>query len=78
MPVEAVNIASNSISNITCKKYDVLFNKFVNYGSKLGQNVIDFSFTSVLVIGFLLSIYTLKGSISSILMARAAIGFFLV
>ena len=53
MPVEAVIIASNSISNITRKKYDILFDKFVNYGSKLGQNVTDFSFTSVLVIGFL-------------------------
>ena len=42
----------------------------------MGTNVLLYSFSQVLVIGFFLSIYSSKGSSGSILMARASIRFF--
>ena len=42
MPQEAIVIASNSISNKTRQQYNILFEKFVIYGSKLDKNVREF------------------------------------
>ena len=44
----------------------------------MGTNVLNYSFSQVLVIGFLLSNYSNKGSIGSILTARVSIKFFWV
>ena len=41
-------------------------------------NVLNYTFTQILLIVFLLSIYSHKGSIGSLLMARAAIKFYWV
>ena len=75
MPDEALLIASDSICSSTRSKYNSMFNRFVSYGRAMGTNV---SFSQVLVNGFLLSIYSSKGSIGSILIARASIRFFWV
>ena len=53
-----------------------MFKKFVSYGHSVGKNILLYNFNAVLVIGFFLSLYTLKGSIGSILLARAAIHYF--
>ena len=63
MPVEALIIASDSICSSTRSKYNSMFRLFVSYGQQMGTNVLLYSFSQVLVIGFFLSIYTNKGSI---------------
>ena len=78
MPDHAVQIASNSIANNTKKNYKHIFNRFISYGESLGHNVLNFNFSAVFLVGFFLSLYTSRGSIGSILMARAAINFFWV
>ena len=78
MPDEALLIAGNSICPSTRSKYKSMFNRFIMYGRTMGTNVLLYSFSQVLVIGFFLSIYSSKGSIGSILMARASIRFFWV
>ena len=78
MPDEVLLIAGNSLSNSTRSKYKSVFNRFIVYGRTMGTNVLNYSFSQVLVIGFFLSIYSNKGSIGSILMARASIKFFWV
>ena len=60
----------------TKKSYKTIFDKFVRYGEQLNVNVFSFSFSSLLCIGFFLSIYSCKGSIGTLLIARAAIKFF--
>ena len=42
----------------------------------MGTNILLYNFSAVLVIGFFLSLYTSRGSIGSILLARAAIRYF--
>ena len=76
MPSEAVKIASNSVCLNTRKSYKSMFQRFISYGNNFGCNVMDFNFSSVFLIGFLLSLYTSRGSIGSILMARASIKFY--
>ena len=76
MPIEAVKIASNSVCLNTRKSYKSMFQRFISYGNNFGCNVMDFNFSSVFLIGFLLSLYTSRGSIGSILMARASIKFY--
>ena len=75
MPAEALLIAGNSISNSTRSKYKSVFKRFIVYGPAMGTNVLNYSFSQVLVIGFFLSIYSHKGSIGSILMARVQSNF---
>ena len=52
---------------------DVVF-----YGQTMGTNILLPNFNALLVIGFFLSLFTSKGSIGSILLARAAIHYFWV
>ena len=78
MPEEAILIASNSIAKSTRLKYKSVFNRFIVYGRAMGCNVLNYSFSQILLIGFLLSIYSNKGSIGSLIMARAAIKFYWV
>ena len=78
MPNEALLIASNSIAKSTRSKYKKNFNRFVAYGRAMGCNVLNYTFSQILIIGFLLSIYSHKGSIGSLLMARASIKFYWV
>ena len=73
MPRAAVDIAAESVCNSTRKKYNNMFKKFVSYGHSVGKNILLYNFNAVLVIGFFLLLYTSKGSIGSILLARAAI-----
>ena len=76
MPVEAVKIASNSVCTKTRKTYKNLLKRFILYGNNFNCNVLDFNFSAVFLIGFLLSLYKSRGSIGSILMARASIKFY--
>ena len=76
MPPAACRIAARSVCDSTRKGYKNIFNKFVRYGERLNVDVFSFSFSALLCIGFFLSLYTCKGSIGSLLMARAAIKFF--
>ena len=78
MPQEAILIASNSIAQSTRSKYKSVFHRFEKYGRAMGCNVLNYSFSQILLIGFLLSIYSNRGSIGSLLMARAAIKFYWV
>ena len=78
MPRAAIYIAMESFCTSTRSKYNAMFNKFVFYGQKMGSNVLLYNFSAVLVIGFFLSLYTSRGSIESILLARAAIRYFWV
>ena len=77
MPVEAVNIALSSIADSTLTKYKLMFTRFQNFANAKGVNVLEYKFSKILFIGFLLSIYKSKGSIGSLLMARASIKNFL-
>ena len=78
MPVEAVNIALSSIADSTLAKYKLMFKRFQIFANAKGVNVLEYRFSKILFIGFLLSIYKSKGSIGSLLMARASIKFFWV
>ena len=75
MPVEAVNIALSSITDSTLSKYKLMFARFQNFANAKGVNILEYKFSKVLFIGFLLSIYKSKGSIGSLLMARASVKF---
>ena len=70
MPAEAVNIALCSVSASTLAKYKLMFTRFQKFATAKGVNILEYSFTKVLFIGFLLSIYKSKGSIGSLLMAK--------
>ena len=78
MPLEALSIASNSVAESTKTKYRNVFIRFQKFGRAKGINILTYSFSQILFIGFLLAIYTNKGSIGSLLMARAAIKFYWV
>ena len=78
MPVEAVRIALSSVTALTLSKYKLMFARFKKFGQAKGVNVLEYLFSKVLFIGFLISIYKSKGSIGSLLMARASVKFFWV
>ena len=63
MPLEALCIASNSIAESTKSKYRSVFLRFQKYGRAKGVNILTYSFSQILFIGFLLSIYTNKSSL---------------
>ena len=76
MPDAALVIASNSLQSSTKKNYKNIFRRFVHYGESLGTDVLKFDFSAIFLVSFFLSLYTNKGSIGSLLMARAAINFY--
>lgn len=78
MPLEAISIASNSVTASTKSKYKSMFLRFQQFGRAKGINILQYSFSKILFIGFLISIYNHKGSIGSLLMARAAVKFYWV
>ena len=78
MPLEALRIASNSVTDSTKSKYKSMFLRFQKFGRAKGINVLTYSFSQILFIGFLIAIYSNKGSIGSLLMARAAVKFYWV
>ena len=78
MPVEAVRIALSSVTASTLSKYKLMFAKFKQFGHAKGINILEYSFSKVLFVAFLISIYKSKGSIGSLLMARASVKFYWV
>ena len=78
MPIEAIRIASSSVTASTLSKYKLMFSRFKQFGRAKGINVLQYSFSKILFVGFLISIYNSKGSIGSLLMARAAVKFYWV
>ena len=64
MPDEALLIAGNSICPSTRSKYKSMFNRFIMYGRTMGTNVLLYSFSQVLVIGFLAAIAALYVTMS--------------
>ena len=63
MPIEAIRIASSSVTASTLSKYKSMFSRFKQFGRAKGINILQYSFSKILFIGFLISIYNNKGSI---------------
>ena len=60
MPLEAISIASNSVTTSTKSKYKSMFLRFQKFGRAKGINVLQYSFSKILFIGFLIAIYSHK------------------
>ena len=56
MPLEALRIASNSVADSTKAKYISMFFRFQKFGRAKGINVLTYSFSQILFIGFLIAI----------------------